>query len=143
MQLDLLKYARETDTKSRCRWNAHIRPLYCRKGDEAMPTDKNDKPMFNISKKCRKSVSLSAAKSISNIVEMETYTVYLVALVFLNIALAYHRYNAQKHETSEETLALPNDEYKAAATKFKWEYFSLYGLAMAADWLQVSQRLFP
>ena len=66
---------------------------------------------------------------------------YLIALAFLNIALAYHRYNAQKQEASEESLALPSDENKAAATKFKWEYFSLYGLVMAADWLQVSQRL--
>ena len=68
---------------------------------------------------------------------MEPYGIYLVALGFLNVALAYYRHQAQKQETLEESIALPNGENKAAATKFKWEYFSLYSLVMAADWLQV------
>ena len=69
---------------------------------------------------------------------MESYGVYLIALSLLNIALAFHRYLAQKEEATEESLALPSNENKAAATRFKWEYFSLYSLVMAADWLQVS-----
>lgn len=68
---------------------------------------------------------------------MEPYIVYLSALAFLNVALAYHQYGAQKQETHEESLALPSGEDKAAAAKFKLEYFSLYCLVMAADWLQV------
>jgi hypothetical protein len=100
----------------------------------------NDEPLLNISEKSRKSLCLSAT-DLFYIIEMEPYAVYLVALAFLSIALAYHRYNTQKQEVSEESLALPNDGNESAATKFKWEYFSLYGLVMAADWLQVSQRL--
>jgi hypothetical protein len=72
--------------------------------------------------------------------DMEPYGVYLVALGFLNIALAYHRHHAQKQEILEESLALPSGENMAAATKFKWEYFTLYSLVMAADWLQVRQE---
>lgn len=71
---------------------------------------------------------------------MVLYGVDLVALAFLNIALAYHQYIAHKQEPAEESLALPSGEDKAAAARFKWEYFSLYGLVMAADWLQVSQQ---
>ena len=69
---------------------------------------------------------------------MEPYTAYLLALAFLNIALAYYRYHAHKKGTPEESLALPSDKNKSAAAKFKLEYFSLYALVMAADWLQVS-----
>lgn len=70
---------------------------------------------------------------------MEPYTIYLLALAILNSALAYHRYHAHEEDESEESLALPS-ENKAAAAKFKLEYFSLYALVMAADWLQVSPR---
>lgn len=72
-----------------------------------------------------------------DISDMEPYGIYLVALGILNGALLYHRFHAEKQETVEDSLALPSGENKAAATRFKWEYFSLYSLVMAADWLQV------
>ena len=70
---------------------------------------------------------------------MELYSIYLTALVLFNIALAYHRYQSEKHETQGESLALPAGDSKSAATRFKWEYFGLYSLVVAADWLQVGQ----
>ena len=69
---------------------------------------------------------------------MEPYGGYLLALTAFNIALAYHRYYSDKDDTEEESLALPGVDGKAAATKFKWQYFGLYALVMTADWLQVS-----
>ena len=69
---------------------------------------------------------------------MEPYIAYLLALAVLNIALGYHRYHAHKQDAPEESLALPSSESNSAAFKFRREYFSLYTLVMAADWLQVS-----
>lgn len=68
---------------------------------------------------------------------MELYGIYFAALVCFNIALAYHRHQTDKNASAKESLALPSGDSKAVATKFKREYFSLYALVMAADWLQV------
>ena len=68
---------------------------------------------------------------------MELYGVYLTALVFVNVLLAYHRHRNDKIVESKESLALPVGDGKAAASRFKWDYFSVYGLVVAADWLQV------
>ena len=69
---------------------------------------------------------------------MELYGVYLAALVLFNVALAYHRHQFDQNGGPQESLALPAGDGKSVATKFKWEYFSLYSIVMAADWLQVS-----
>ena len=115
-------------------WNAHTRALRWRKGENTAPNDKNVEYLS----KNEKSQFLANSSDVIGIDAMEPYGVYLVALGFLNVALAYHRHHAQKQEILEESLALPSGENKAAATKFKWEYFTLYSLVMAADWLQVS-----
>ncbi|KAK5168192.1 uncharacterized protein LTR77_006761 [Saxophila tyrrhenica] len=67
---------------------------------------------------------------------MELYGIYFAALVCFNIALAAHRHQTDKHAPLQETLALPSSDSKGAASKFKREYFGLYALVMAADWLQ-------
>ncbi|KAK3684624.1 hypothetical protein LTR37_020088 [Vermiconidia calcicola] len=67
---------------------------------------------------------------------MELYGVYLAALVLFNVALAYHRHQFDQNGGPQESLALPAGDGKSVATKFKWEYFSLYSIVMAADWLQ-------
>jgi hypothetical protein len=85
----------------------------------------------------RESQSFSKRSDGIGISAMEPYGIYLVALGLLNVALAYYRRQAQKQETLEESIALSNGENKAEAVKFKWEFFSLYSLVMAADWLQV------
>lgn len=72
---------------------------------------------------------------------MEQYNIYLLALIALNAGLAYYRHQSEKNAEPKETLALPLGDGKGAATKFKWEYFSVYALVVAADWLQVSLRV--
>ena len=74
---------------------------------------------------------------------MERYAVYFVALVCFNVALAYHRHQSNKHASTKDTLALPSGDNKSAAEKFKWTYFAMYSLVMAAEWLQVSRRPWP
>lgn len=71
---------------------------------------------------------------------MELYGIYFAALALFNAALAHHRHQAAKKDVSKETLSLPAGDGKVLATKFQWEYFSLYGMVMVADWLQVSTR---
>lgn len=73
---------------------------------------------------------------------MELYTFSFGALALVSIALAYHRHRADRNE-KKETLALPAGDGKAAASKFQLEYFGVYGLVVAADWLQVSNHNFP
>lgn len=115
----------------------HVQTSAAVRVTKASPEKKNAD--FDTSKHQR--ISLSSQRALCGTVhEMEPYIVYLAALGLLNAALAYHQYHAQKQDPAEESLALPGDDSKAAATKFKWDYFSLYALAMAADWLQVSQR---
>lgn len=67
---------------------------------------------------------------------MEQYAIYFAALLFFNAALTYHRRQVDKHAAAQESLTLPSSENLIAATRFKWEYFSLWTLVMAADWLQ-------
>ena len=68
---------------------------------------------------------------------MELYTLYFGILAIVSIALAYHRHRAEKKET-KDSLALPSGDGKTEANKFKLEYFGVYGLVVAADWLQVT-----
>lgn len=68
---------------------------------------------------------------------MESYAVYFAALVCFSAALAYHRHQTNKNDAGKESLGLPSGSDKTAADKFKWTYFALYSLVMAADWLQV------
>ena len=68
---------------------------------------------------------------------MELYNIYFLALVSFCGALAYHRHHVEKNADRMESLALPMSHDKIAATKFKRDYFSVYGLVVAADWLQV------
>ena len=68
---------------------------------------------------------------------MELYGVFLASLIFFNIALAYHRHHLDKRTSPEESLTLPVIDSNNAGKKFAWEYFSLYSMVMAADWLQV------
>ncbi|KAK3714457.1 hypothetical protein LTR37_007763 [Vermiconidia calcicola] len=72
---------------------------------------------------------------------MELYGVYLAALVLFNVALAYHRHQFDHNEAPQESLALSAGDGKSAGTKFKWEYFSLYSIVMAADWLQDEKQI--
>jgi len=72
--------------------------------------------------------------------DMELYGIYFAALILFNAALAFHRHQSDKNASAKESLALPSGDSrdsKAVATKFKREYFGLYALVMAADWLQV------
>lgn len=69
---------------------------------------------------------------------MELYGIYFAALICFNAALAYHRHQSDKNVSTKDTLALPSGGGKSAANKFKWTYFGLYALVVAADWLQVS-----
>lgn len=70
------------------------------------------------------------------LVAMELYTFYFGVLALVSIGLAYHHHTADQDET-KESLSLPAGDGKAAARKFKLEYFGVYGLVVAADWLQV------
>lgn len=69
---------------------------------------------------------------------MELYAWYFGVLALVSTAFAYHRHRADQNDT-KESLALPAGDGKAAANKFKIEYFSVYGLVVMADWLQVQQ----
>ena len=70
---------------------------------------------------------------------MELYGIYFVALALINVAFAYHRNRVEKTTEHKESLALPSGDGKAASARFKWDYFSIYGLVVAADWLQVRE----
>ena len=70
---------------------------------------------------------------------MELYNAYFGILVLISVALAYHRHKVDKHAPTTESLSLHAGDGKAAANKFKKEYFSVYALVVAADWLQVWQ----
>ena len=74
---------------------------------------------------------------------MELYNFYLASLVLLNVALAYHRHRNDKDSKGEEILALPAGDSGKEAKRYQWEYFGLYALVMAADWLQVSSTYPP
>ena len=68
---------------------------------------------------------------------MEQYTLYLGALVLVNIAIAYFGRRKEAKTAADETLALPSISGKDGASKFKKDYFCVYALVVAADWLQV------
>lgn len=67
---------------------------------------------------------------------MEQYGFYFGALALLSFALAYQHHRADKRAATE-TLTLPAGDGKALAREFQLEYFGVYGLVVAADWLQV------
>ncbi|KAK4508485.1 hypothetical protein PRZ48_002224 [Zasmidium cellare] len=68
---------------------------------------------------------------------MELYPIYFASLVLFNAALAYHRHQQSRNDgAKEETLALPQAEGREDARKFKVTYFTVYLLAMGADWVQ-------
>ena len=68
---------------------------------------------------------------------MEIYGLYFAGLVLFNIVLSYHRHSVNKNSSPKESLALPYGDGKHAATRFQREYFLVYALVVAADWLQV------
>lgn len=70
---------------------------------------------------------------------MQAYVLYFAALAFASGALAYQSHRANRKEP-RESLALPAGNGNATATKFKTEYFGVYGLVVLADWLQVSKQ---
>lgn len=70
---------------------------------------------------------------------MEQYTVYFGALALISIAMAYKRHRAEKDEV-RESLAFPAGEGQATANKFKMEFFGVWVLVVAADWLQVRSQ---
>lgn len=70
---------------------------------------------------------------------MELYALYFACLALINAAIAYSRQKETKHDgPNSETIALPSGVAgKQEAKRFKLQYFTVYALVMAADWLQV------
>ncbi len=82
---------------------------------------------------------------------MSFYEINLGVFAAGNAYLLYKQYNLQKQRTQrhkEETaienqhdedngVLSPDSSAAVAARKFQIEYFSVYALAVAADWLQV------
>lgn len=69
---------------------------------------------------------------------MELYNFYFGALALVSVALAYRGHRGEKRGTADaESLALPAGDDKGVGKKFQMEYFGVYGLVVAADWLQV------
>ncbi|KAF2722428.1 DUF791-domain-containing protein [Polychaeton citri CBS 116435] len=71
---------------------------------------------------------------------MEIYGVYFAVLMSLVIAQWYyrHRHNgkSEQYDMEKETLVVPSIEARRGVSNFKRDYFSAYGLVVAADWLQ-------
>lgn len=85
---------------------------------------------------------------------MSFYQLNLGIFAAGNAYLLYRQYQREQKPPAEALQPLPDDDTdrdvelelpeivaasKAAVSKFKWDFFLVYALAVAADWLQVRQ----
>jgi hypothetical protein len=70
---------------------------------------------------------------------MQIYAIYLFALISIALAITYvsRRKKSELDASFEEHGVQASGGNDAESARFRKIYFSVYGLAVAADWLQV------